>query len=247
MSTPAFLCGTWPQHGACRPHFNWVNGSGDRLAYYRKSAALRRAEDPPKSNSSVSPLHADHAGPPPLLIQAGTGELLAPDAKALAASAVAAGVEVTYTRWPGMWHDFPLHPGILAAAGRQRGETGRLVRRRGHSGPLKRQLSGPDARHRPRRSGSSRPALLASWASPAGMSLASRINHHVDNLTIDRAQGHHDAASFANADELAPSGAARDSERRVRSGREPPVRCTVRRRGRGVRGCRAICPAWHGA
>ena len=64
----------------------------------------------------VSPLHAAHAGLPRLLIQAGTSELLAPDAGLLAASAEAARVDVTYTRWPRMWHDFPLYAGVLAAA-----------------------------------------------------------------------------------------------------------------------------------
>jgi epsilon-lactone hydrolase len=64
----------------------------------------------------VSPLHAAHAGLPPLLIQAGTDELLAPDAEMLAASASAAGIDVTYTRWPRMWHDFVLQPGLLSAA-----------------------------------------------------------------------------------------------------------------------------------
>jgi acetyl esterase/lipase len=68
------------------------------------------------ADPSVSPLHAAHAGLPPLLIQAGTSELLAPDAELLAASASAAGVDVTYTRWPRMWHDFALQPGLLAAA-----------------------------------------------------------------------------------------------------------------------------------
>src|SRR5580704_1486965 len=64
----------------------------------------------------VSPLCAAHSGLPPLLIQAGTEELLAPDAELLAASASAAGVNVTYTRWPRMWHNFALQPGLLAAA-----------------------------------------------------------------------------------------------------------------------------------
>jgi monoterpene epsilon-lactone hydrolase len=64
----------------------------------------------------VSPLRAAHAGLPPLLIQAGTDELLAPDAELLAASASAAGVDVTYTRWPRRWHDFVLQPGLLASA-----------------------------------------------------------------------------------------------------------------------------------
>jgi len=64
----------------------------------------------------VSPLLAAHGGLPPLLIQAGTSELLAPDAELLAARAAAAGTDVTYTRWPRMWHDFMLQPGLLAAA-----------------------------------------------------------------------------------------------------------------------------------
>jgi epsilon-lactone hydrolase len=65
---------------------------------------------------ALSPLLADHHGLPPLLIQAGSDELLAPDSERLAASAATAGVDVTYTRWPGMWHDFALQPGQLAAA-----------------------------------------------------------------------------------------------------------------------------------
>jgi monoterpene epsilon-lactone hydrolase len=68
------------------------------------------------ADPSVSPLHAALAGLPPLLIQAATDELLAPDADLLAASASAAGVDVTYTRWPRMWHDFVLQPGLLTAA-----------------------------------------------------------------------------------------------------------------------------------
>jgi epsilon-lactone hydrolase len=64
----------------------------------------------------ISPLCGAHAGLPPLLIQAGTEELLAPDAGVQAASASAAGVDVTYTRWPRMWHDFVLQAGLLAAA-----------------------------------------------------------------------------------------------------------------------------------
>ena len=64
----------------------------------------------------VSPLRADLRGLPPLLVQAGSDELLAPDAQRLAAAASAAGTEVTYSLWPGLWHDFPLQAGLLAAA-----------------------------------------------------------------------------------------------------------------------------------
>jgi epsilon-lactone hydrolase len=80
--------------------------------------ACARAYAEPSSwaDPLISPLHAEHSGLPPLLIQAGTEEMLAPDAGLLAASASAAGVDVTYTRWPRMWHDFTLQAGLLAAA-----------------------------------------------------------------------------------------------------------------------------------
>jgi acetyl esterase/lipase len=80
-------------------------------------ACARAYADPARwADAAVSPLGAAHAGLPPLLIQAGTDELLAPDGGLLAASASAAGVAVTYTRWPRMWHDFELQPGVVAAA-----------------------------------------------------------------------------------------------------------------------------------
>jgi epsilon-lactone hydrolase len=69
-----------------------------------------------RAQPMVSPLHADLGGLPPLLIQCGTDDLLAPDAEHLAVRAAAADVDVTYSRWPGMWHDFALQPDITAAA-----------------------------------------------------------------------------------------------------------------------------------
>jgi acetyl esterase/lipase len=77
----------------------------------------------------VSPLRAGHSGLPPLLIQAATSELLAPDAALLAASASAAGVDVTYSRWPGLWHDFVLQPGLLSAADSALAQSAWFVRK----------------------------------------------------------------------------------------------------------------------
>ncbi|HEY3902607.1 MAG TPA: alpha/beta hydrolase [Streptosporangiaceae bacterium] len=65
---------------------------------------------------AVSPLLGQPDGLPPLLIQSSSDDLLAPDAQRLAVSASAAKVDVTYTTWPRMWHDFALQPGLLAAA-----------------------------------------------------------------------------------------------------------------------------------
>jgi epsilon-lactone hydrolase len=70
-----------------------------------------------RAQPMVSPLHANLGSLPPLLIQCGTDDLLAPDAGNLAVRAAAAGVDVTYSRWPGLWHDFALQPDITAAAG----------------------------------------------------------------------------------------------------------------------------------
>ncbi|MGA8461490.1 MAG: alpha/beta hydrolase, partial [Streptosporangiaceae bacterium] len=81
-----------------------------------EACARAYADSSAWSDPLVSPLRAPHSGLPPLLIQAATSELLAPDAALLAASASAAGVDVTYSRWPGLWHDFALQPGLLAAA-----------------------------------------------------------------------------------------------------------------------------------
>jgi epsilon-lactone hydrolase len=77
----------------------------------------------------VSPAHAALGGLPPLLIQAGTDDLLLPDAELLAASAAAAGVDATYTKWPGMWHDFQLQAGMLAAADSAVAQAAWFVRR----------------------------------------------------------------------------------------------------------------------
>ncbi len=81
-----------------------------------EACAAAYAEPARWADPAVSPLRASHDGLPPLLIQAASDDLLAPDAELLATSAAAAGTDVTYTRWPHMWHDFALLPGLLSAA-----------------------------------------------------------------------------------------------------------------------------------
>jgi epsilon-lactone hydrolase len=81
-----------------------------------EACAIAYADPSSWADPLVSPLLAEPGGLPPLLIQAGSDDLLAPDAERLAAQASAAGVDVTYSRWPRMWHNFALQPGLLAAA-----------------------------------------------------------------------------------------------------------------------------------
>ena len=73
----------------------------------------------------ASPLHADLAGLPPLMIQVGSAEILLDDAVRTAGAAGAAGVSVTLEIWPEMVHvwqafAFMLPEGreAIAAAGR---------------------------------------------------------------------------------------------------------------------------------
>jgi acetyl esterase/lipase len=64
----------------------------------------------------ASPLDADLRGLPPILIQAGTDELLHQDAIRLHDALDAAGVAVRCEIVPGRWHGFQLHAGWLPSA-----------------------------------------------------------------------------------------------------------------------------------
>lgn len=72
------------------------------------------AGDP--ASEEVSPLHGDLRGLPPVVVLAAGDDLLRPDAEALAVRARAAGVPVSFTVAPGLWHDYALQAGTLAAA-----------------------------------------------------------------------------------------------------------------------------------
>jgi monoterpene epsilon-lactone hydrolase len=61
----------------------------------------------------ASPIHADLAGLPPLLIQVGTAEVLYDDARRLAERAESAGVEVVLEPWEDMIHMWPAFAAML--------------------------------------------------------------------------------------------------------------------------------------
>ena len=64
----------------------------------------------------ISPLRGDLGGLPPTLIQAGTDELLHPQALALESALQAAGVHVHCEITQHRWHVFQLHGGVLKSA-----------------------------------------------------------------------------------------------------------------------------------
>jgi acetyl esterase/lipase len=63
-------------------------------------------EEGDPADPRASPLFADLRGLPPLLIHVGGNETMLDDSRLLAERAEAAGVEVGYRMWPGLWHVF---------------------------------------------------------------------------------------------------------------------------------------------
>jgi acetyl esterase/lipase len=75
----------------------------------------------------ISPIFADLSGLPPLIIQAGTHEVLLDDAVRLAQQAVTADVEVTLDITPGVPHVFQAYHGILDEGAAALDRAGQLL------------------------------------------------------------------------------------------------------------------------
>ncbi|MDH3748675.1 MAG: alpha/beta hydrolase [Gammaproteobacteria bacterium] len=79
------------------------------------SAATAYAGDHDPANPLISPAFGNYTGLPPLLVQAGSREVLLSDALRVARAARGAGVLVQIDVWDGMWHVFQEHPGAVEA------------------------------------------------------------------------------------------------------------------------------------
>jgi epsilon-lactone hydrolase len=77
--------------------------------------------------SLISPIFADLSGLPPLIIQAGTHEVLLDDAVRLARQAATADVEVTLDVTPGVPHVFQAYYPILDEAAAALDRAGRFL------------------------------------------------------------------------------------------------------------------------
>lgn len=71
-----------------------------------REAGLWYAGGGDPADPMMSPLFADLAGLPPMLIHAGASEVMVDDSRVFAERARAAGVEVSSKIFPGMWHVF---------------------------------------------------------------------------------------------------------------------------------------------
>lgn len=82
----------------------------ENLADFGRTYAQDATGDP-----LASPIHADYAGFPPLLIQVGTREVLLSDSRTVAEKARAAGVEVVLEEEPDLIHVFQAFAGVPEA------------------------------------------------------------------------------------------------------------------------------------
>lgn len=74
--------------------------------------------DPTLLAPTLSPLHSNLAGLPPLVIDTGADDLIVGQARDLVTKARAAGIEVHYREHPGLWHVFHALVGLLPQADR---------------------------------------------------------------------------------------------------------------------------------
>jgi acetyl esterase/lipase len=91
----------------------------DELIHYGELYAGSHDRDEP----GISPLNGDLKGLPPIILQAGTHDLLHADASDFAAKADDAGVSITFDSWPKMmhvWHAAPVLPESKQALNRLR-------------------------------------------------------------------------------------------------------------------------------
>jgi epsilon-lactone hydrolase len=81
-------------------------------------------------NPSASPLHADLAGLPPILVQVGDDEVLLDDSVRFVDRALAAGVDAQLDVWEGMVHGFQGSVGLLNASTQAIEQIGSFLSRR---------------------------------------------------------------------------------------------------------------------
>ena len=91
---------------SCSNPSHVLNAPGDPLlsTVYLKDSAYAYAKNDKVKNPYISPLFGDLRGLPPVLVQAGSDEILLDDAVVLAEKLKASGADVHLKIWPEMWH-----------------------------------------------------------------------------------------------------------------------------------------------
>ena len=107
-----------------------ANASRDPMI---KAFALQRGGDGYRGSIAandprVSPLYANLQGLPPMLIQAGSEEILVDDAMQLSQRALQAGVDARLHVYDGMWHNFQMFNAFVRTADMALDELGSFIR-----------------------------------------------------------------------------------------------------------------------
>jgi acetyl esterase/lipase len=68
-----------------------------------------------RASPLASPVFAPLGGLPPLLLQVGDDEILLDDSTRVAGATNRSGGRAQLSIWKGMWHAWPLHPGLPEA------------------------------------------------------------------------------------------------------------------------------------
>jgi len=97
-------------------------------AEWLRYAAEQYGGDQDLEHPHLSPLHADFCDFPPTLIQVGSEEILYDDSSRLAQRMRHAGVDVTLSEYPQMWHVFQLHAGYMPEARQAVNEVAAFIR-----------------------------------------------------------------------------------------------------------------------
>lgn len=120
LPAPAALVTFSPVTDLSAEHLH-VPAAGDPLitrAWMDSAMAMFCPPGVPRADAQLSPLHADLTGLPPLLIQVGEDELLRNDSLRFVEAARRYGATVKLQRYPGCWHVFQAHAGLLDVADR---------------------------------------------------------------------------------------------------------------------------------
>jgi cation diffusion facilitator CzcD-associated flavoprotein CzcO/acetyl esterase/lipase len=160
--------------GLARPHLV------ESAEQYRGAADL--------SDPEISPINADLSGLPPMYLQAGTHDILLSDSERLAERAREAGVDVGYSAYDEMWHDFQLGAGLLREADQALADLGKALKRIWTGEPL---AGHEPSSGSPRGNGRPTPRVLIVGAGFGGVGLGMSLKRAgIDSFTIiEKADG----------------------------------------------------------
>ncbi len=166
--------------------FNRRRDAGLRRDWAVRGGDLYRgAADPLDPELSV--LRAELRGMPPTYVQVGTHDLLLSDSDQLVGGLRDEGVDVAYTRFEGMWHDFQLGAGLLREADEAMVDLGRAMERIWAGRPLAEMTASRNGSENGHRT----PSVAIIGAGFGGIGLAMTLKRAgIDSFTIlEKAEG----------------------------------------------------------